>query len=68
VADIFINDGTRLLATARDGRLYVTPGVSRESIAFLLFQTMLQAMTPDVGMSVTWGTNYTPIAANQGDA
>lgn len=69
--EIYIRSDTELLATYREGKLYLAPGVSRELVAFELFRAMTQAVneasnTP--GVAVTWGTAYAPIGANQGGA
>jgi hypothetical protein len=58
--EVWMKDETgRLLATSVAGRLYPTPGVDRELLAFELFKLMVSLMAPPQPQ-VTWGRAWAP--------
>ncbi len=58
--NIYVSDQGRPVATIMDGKLYPSPGLDRDALAFELFKLMLELTREQVGVSATWGSNWRP--------
>lgn len=65
---LIISDERGIGASVIDGRVYLAPSVDRAELAVLLMRLFMEANQPAIGGSVTWGSAYTPIGADQGGA
>lgn len=62
--EVYVWNEGQMVATLREGRVYINPGTDRDAVAFALFKMMTEAMQPQ-GRAMT--ISFPPyVAPNQG--